>query len=253
MTQTMAPRRDGVQVLSRAAELLRCLASEPDGLTLVDLASRVQLPRSTAHRIIGALAQEGFVATAPSGKLRVGPALVGIAVASRRDIRHEAAPYLERLSRELRETVDLAVLDGNEVQFIDQFVFRRYLRIGSEIGGRFPVHCTANGKALLATLPDAEIVRRLPVTLERLTDHTMTDRQQLLTEIADARSTGLGFDREEHAAGVAAAACIIRDAVGNAAAVTVVAPAARFYGHEERITEALIRTRDEIQMVLKGA
>jgi DNA-binding IclR family transcriptional regulator len=253
MTERAAPRRDGVQVLARAADMLRCLAAEPDGLTLIELSSRVGLPRSTAHRIVGALTQEGFVATAPSGRLRVGPALIGIAVSSRRDLRHEAAPYLERLSRELRETVNLAVLDGEEVLFIDQYTSRRYLRIASEIGARFPVHCTANGKVLLAALPPEDVRRHLPARLERLTDHTTTDRARLLAELEEVRAAGIAFDREEHALGVSAVACAVHDAVGTAAAITVVTPAARFHGHEDAIVAALTHTRDEIQLVLNGA
>jgi DNA-binding IclR family transcriptional regulator len=252
MTEQAIPRRDGVQVLARAAEMLRCLAADPDGLTLIELSSRVGLPRSTAHRIVGALAQEGFVATAPSGKLRVGPALIGIAVSSRRDLRHEAAPYLERLSHDLHETVNLAVLDGGEVLFIDQYTSRRYLRISSEIGARFPVHCTANGKVLLAALPPAELQRRLPGKLEPLTERTITDRARLLAEIEQARATGVAYDREEHALGVSAVATVVHDAVGTTAAITVVLPAARFHGHEDAIAAALLRTRDEIQLVLNG-
>ena len=87
-------RREGVQVIARAAEILRRLAAEPDGMTLIELATRVGLPRSTAHRIVRALSQEGFVRTAPSGRLRIGPSLIGIAVSSRRDLRHEAGPFL---------------------------------------------------------------------------------------------------------------------------------------------------------------
>ena len=135
---TDSQRREGVQVIARAAEMLRRLAAEPDGLTLIELAARVGLPRSTAHRIVGALSQEGFVRAAPSGKLRIGSSLIGIAVSSRRDLRHEAAPFIERLSHELRETVDLAVLDGSEVLFVDQYTSRRTLRVVAEIGARFP-------------------------------------------------------------------------------------------------------------------
>ena len=192
------------------------------------------------------------MATAPSGKLRVGPSLIGIAVSSRRDLRHEAAPYLERLSRELHETANLAVLDGGEVLFIDQYTSRRYLRIASEIGARFPVHCTANGKALLAALSPEDIERRLPAKLEALTDNTITDRANLLAELDQVRAAGVAYDREEHALGVSAVACVVHDAVGTTAAITVVMPAARFHGHEETIAAALLHTRDEIQVVLNG-
>ena len=239
-------------MIARAAEVLRRLAAEPHGLTLIELSARVGLPRSTAHRIVSALAKEGFVRSAPSGRLRIGPALVGLAVSSRSDLRHEAAPYLERLSHELRETVDLAVLDAGEVLFIDQHPSRRTLRIVSEIGARFPLHATANGKALLSALPPEEVLELLPEPLEATTPHTITDRDALLAELERIRASGVAYDREEYTIGIAAAGTAVRDAVGALAAITVVVPATRFYESEAEITAALLRTRDEIQAVLSG-
>jgi len=239
-------------VIARAAEMLRRLAAEPHGLTLIELSARVGLPRSTAHRIVSALAQEGFVRAAPSGKLRIGPALVGLAVASRSDLRHEVAPYLERLSHELRETVDLAVLDAGEVLFIDQYTSRRTLRIVSEIGARFPLHATANGKALLAAVPPEELPDLLPRRLTATTRNTITDRAALLRELDEIRATGMAYDHEEYTIGIAAVGTAVRDAVGAIAAITVVAPAARFNESEAQISAALARTRDEIQAVLNG-
>ena len=75
-------RRDGVQVLSRAALLLRELSVAPEGLTPIALADRAGLPRSTCYRIVGALCDEGFMRMAPSGKLHIGAGLIGIAAAS---------------------------------------------------------------------------------------------------------------------------------------------------------------------------
>jgi DNA-binding IclR family transcriptional regulator len=249
---TGTQRREGVQVIARAAEMLRRLAAEPHGLTLIELSARVGLPRSTAHRIVRALGQEGFVRAAPSGKLRIGPALVGLAVSSRNDIRHEARPYLERLSHELRETVDLAVLDAGEVLFIDQYTSRRTLRIVAEIGARFPVYATANGKALLAALPPEEAVAILPKRLVAITENTVTDRDVLFRELDEARRTGITYDHQEHTIGIAAVGTTVRDAVGAVAAITVVVPAARFHDGEAEISAALLRTRDEIQAVLNG-
>jgi DNA-binding IclR family transcriptional regulator len=247
-----AERREGVQVIARAAELLRQLAAEPRGLTLVDLATRVDLPRSTAHRIVRALAHEGFVNAAPSGKLRIGSALVGIAVSSRRDLRHEAAPFLERLSHQLRETVDLAVLDGGEVLFIDQYTSRRTLRVVAEIGARFPVFCTANGKALLAALPPEEAERLIPKQLPALTANTPTDRAALLRELDQVRITGVAYDHEEHTAGVSAAAVAVRDSVGTVAAISVIIPAVRSQGSWKEVAAALLRARDDIQAAVHG-
>ena len=199
------------------------------------------------------MSEEGFAPRSPSGKLRVGPALIHIAVASRRELRHEAAPYLERLSHEVGETVDLAVLDGDDVLFIDQYTSQNVLRIVSEIGARFPLYCTANGKALLAAMSDEEIDSQVPARLERLTPTTITDRDRLHEELDAVRVTGIAFDREEHTVGIAAVATSIRDAMGSVAAVGVVLPAARFETSEKEVAAALLRARDEIQSVLNGA
>lgn len=245
-------RREGVQVIARAADTLRQLATEPHGLTLAQLVARTGLPRSTVHRIVGALTDEGFIGVSPSGHLRIGPALIGLAVASRRDLRHEVAPYLQRLNHELHETVDLAVLDGGDVLFIDQYTSRRALRIVSEIGARFPTYCTANGKALLAQLPADELAKTLPARLQRLTPNTVTDRRKLLEQLDEVRATGLAYDHEEYSLGIAAVGTTVRDAMGSVAAITVVAPASRFEGQEAQLGTALLRIRDEIQRVVSG-
>jgi len=248
-----AQRREGVQVIARAAEMLRRLAAEPEGLPLGDLANKVGLPRSTVHRIVRALVDEGFVRTAPSGRLRIGPGLVGIAVSDRRDLRHEAAPFLERLSHEVRETVDLAVLDGGEVLFVDQYSSRRSLRVVSEIGARFPLHCTANGKALLAALPPQEAERLLPRQLKAMTTNTVTDRAALTRELSEIRRTGLAFDHEELNVGIVAIGTAVQDAAGTLAAVTVAMPTAHLTpDSRSQIATALLKTRDEIQTVLRG-
>jgi DNA-binding IclR family transcriptional regulator len=245
-------RHNGVQVLTRAAHIMRLLSEHPDGVTFTELANLVGLPRSTVHRIVGTLEEEGFVVTLPSGKLRLGPALIRLAVTSRRELRHEAAPYLEALSHELNETVDLAVLDGGEVLFIDQHTPRRRLRIVSEIGARFPVHCTANGKALLARLSDDEVRRMLPRRLEALTPNTITDRDQLLHELTTVRAHGYAIDDEEHRLGICAVGTAVSDVVGTTAAFTVVVPSARFHGSEQHIIAALLQMRTTIQGVLSG-
>lgn len=246
------PRREGVQVIARAARIMRVLADAPEGLTLGRLAEQVALPRSTVHRITSALDAEDLVRKAPSGALQLSPALIGLAAAGRGDLRHEAARYMERLSRELHETVDLAVLDGGQVLFIDQYTSRRRLRIVSEIGARFPLHCTANGKALLAELPEPEVERLLSGQLPQLTKNTIATRGGLLEELARVRTDGVAYDREEHTMGMSAVGAVVKDGRGAMAAITVVMPTARFEGSEERVTLALLRTRDEIQAAVGG-
>ena len=145
------------------------------------------------------------------------------------------------------------MLDGEDVLFIDQYTSQNVLRIVSEIGGRFPLYCTANGKALLAAMSDDEVDALVPPRMPKHTPATITDRRLLHEELDLVRATGVVYDHEEHTVGITAVATVVRDALGSLAAVGVVLPAARFESQEREVTAALLRTRDEIQSVLSGA
>ena len=156
-------RASGVQVISRAAEILRALQSAPGGLSQAELASRIGLARSTVHRILATLEQEGLVASGqPRGRYRLGPEITLMADAARRALVTHIRPLLEQLSRRLDETVDLSVLDHNQATFVDQVVANHRLRAVSAVGESFPLHCTANGKAFLAAMPNAMVNAVLP-------------------------------------------------------------------------------------------
>ena len=248
--------RNGVQVLGRAARILRLLAADSSGgLTFSELVARAELPRTTVHRIRYALEHEGFVCTdEATGRLHLGPGLLQLAVASRRDLPTVVRPYLERLSTEINETVDLVVLDGMHVLFIAQIPApHRSLMVVSRVGARFPAFCTANGKALLAQLPPDELKRRLPRRLETPSRHTPVSRDDLLRELAEVRRTGVGYDREEHHAGICSVGVAITDIDGSMASIAVPMPAARFYEDADVVAAALLRVRDEIQVALRTA
>lgn len=188
----------------------------------------------------------------PSGRMLVGAGIMSVAVSSRRDIRHEVSPFLAQLSRDLDETADLAVLYAGEALYIDQYVSPRVLRAVAHIGVRFPLHCTANGKALLAALPPAEAAAILPCQLEARTNRTVTDHQQLLDEIAEVRRTGIAYDIEEYEIGVAAVGAFVRDVMGDTVSIAAVAPMARFKVDEDAIVAAVLRTRAAAQAALLG-
>lgn len=240
-----------MQVLRRAVQILRVLQGEAEGLSLSQIAARVTLPRSTVHRIVSALAQEGFVAPAsPTGRVRLGPALASLGLAADRDLLLDVHPFLARLSREANETVDLAVLEYDHVLFVDHIGAPRRLRAVSAVGSTFPAHCTANGKVLLAALPDERIERLLPEQLEAFTPLTITERTRLLAELGEVRTAGVAFDREEHTVGICAVGALVHGPGGRRAAVTIPLPAQRFYGNEKRLAELLQRTCAEIDTAL---
>lgn len=242
----------GVQSIARAANVLRALEAAPEGMALADVAEATGLPKSTAHRILAALADEDLVQLGPEGTARLGPGLVRLGAATRRGLRFQLAPVMLELRRELDETVDLAILDGDSVTFVEQFPAPHRLRAVSAAGTSFPAHCTANGKALLAGLPDEELELLLPARLESLTERTITSRSGLLAELAEVRRTGLAFDEEEHTAGISAVAAAVRDAAGAAAAISVPAPTQRFAVRRDEYAERVGAAAAEASTLLSA-
>ncbi|HSS03953.1 MAG TPA: IclR family transcriptional regulator [Solirubrobacterales bacterium] len=232
-----APRRHGVQTIARAAAVLRALERAPHGLGLGEIATAVELPKSTVHRLVAALAEEDLIAQEPGGKVRLGGGIARLAAAGREALSERLRPILLELRRDLDETVDLAVLDGAAVRFVDQIPAPRRLRASSAAGEVFPLHCSANGKALLAAMPEEQTLALLPRRLPRLTPHTIVSRDELRVELAQIRREGVALDHEEHTEGICAAGAVVIDASGPVAAISVPVPVQRFRGEEERIAE----------------
>lgn len=161
-------------------------------------------------------------------------------------------PSLVRLSQQLGETVDLAVLQGDRVVFIDQVANVQRLQAVSGVGLAFPLHSTANGKAILAELSDERVVELLPQRLERRTPHTIIDRTDLLVHLAEVRKGGIGWDREENDLGICAVGAAIPNPLGIACAVAVPVPVARFTGRERTLAAAVRRTVDELATSLRS-
>jgi DNA-binding IclR family transcriptional regulator len=232
--------RHGVQAIARAGAVLRALEGAPEGLSLSATAATTQLPKSTAHRIVGALAAEGLVEQASDGRILLGGGLVRLATARRDALAERLRPLLIDLRGELNETVDLAVLAGTSVRFVDQMPAPRRLRAVSAIGDTFPLHCTANGKALLASMPNDRAAALLTGRLPRFTPSTIVSRERLLAELAAVRAEGVAFDREEHTEGICAVGAAVADGgEPAAAAISVPVPTQRFRERERQIARAV--------------
>jgi DNA-binding IclR family transcriptional regulator len=245
-------RTNGVQVISRAVEILRVLQSAPGGLTQAEVANRIGLARTTVHRILNALEAEGLVAVAgPRGRYRLGPEIPRMADAARRALVTQLRPYLEQLSRQMNETVDLSVLDHHQATFVDQVVAPRRLRAVSAVGESFPLHCTANGKAFLAALHQSAWPTVLPPTLPALTSHTITSLESLTDELRLVRESGIAYDREEHTDGICAVGSVLHNVPGPLVAVSVPMPAQRFYGREDDLAEALLSFVQRVEKAME--
>jgi DNA-binding IclR family transcriptional regulator len=244
-----AAEAGGMQVITRAATILDALAEAKGGQSLSQLAQRTGLPKTSVHRICGALERVGYVRfDRASGRRELGPALLRLAAAGRRELRAVLEPYLEHLSRDLNETVDLAVLDGDQVLFIAQCPApERELMAIARVGARFPAHSMASGKVLLAQLPPEELRRRLPRRLETVRGGAPRTRDMLLAELDQVRVSGLGFEREELRHGICAVAVVVTDVDGRCASIAVPMPASRFHEDEAAVAAKLVTVRDEIR------
>ena len=146
--------RSGIQVIARAAAILRVLKDERSGLSLGQIATRADLPRSTVQRITGALAAERFIIQDPrGGGIRLGPELGAFAEAANFSIVERCRAILNDVTRDTGETTDLAVLRNGGMIFLDQVPGLHRLRTVSSVGDVFPLTTTANGLACLAIMP----------------------------------------------------------------------------------------------------
>ncbi|QZY46364.1 IclR family transcriptional regulator [Mycolicibacterium austroafricanum] len=214
-------RDDGLQVLRRAASALDEIATAPGRLRLVDLGTNLGLAKSTARRLLVALVDVGFAAVDDGGRYHLGDRLLGLTSADGSTLAARLRPVIERVALATGETVDLSVLRGRQMWFVDQIESAHRLRAVSAVGGRFPLHDTANGKAALALMEDDAIP------------------DGLLGEIAEIRRTGIAYDRDEHTAGISAAGIAVRLPGGHVVAISVPAPTERFLAHEATIVDAL--------------
>jgi IclR family transcriptional regulator, acetate operon repressor len=220
-----------VASVDRALRILALIGGAATGLSLDDLATRLDIPKSSLHRILAALKFRRFVAQPEIG----GPYFLGtelLATAFRfhdmLDLRALIHPLLVRLSTELNETMHMAVLDGAEIVYQDKIEASHSLNLSSVIGGRNPAHATGVGKALLAwTYPTDEGARAWAAQwgpLPRPTKRTVRSAARLAAELAQVRERGYAVDVEENEVGVRCAAVPIflgRQVPAAAVSITV--------------------------------
>ncbi|WP_051231851.1 IclR family transcriptional regulator [Stutzerimonas azotifigens] len=237
--------RGGIQVIARAAALLRALEGQAEGLSLGAIARAIDLPRSTVQRLVAALEAEGLVETGPGGT-RLGPAILRLASGVHGDLAAVARPHLEQLAKDTEETVCLIHGQGTALSIVHAIVSSQELRVAPMPENLLQIHTTSAGKVLLAALPDDSVGTLLPASLPRLTAHTLSDRAALFAELAQVRQEGFAYDREEHVTGVCAVATRLH-APGGLYALCVLAPSFRFEPALDRLRAGLIACRQAIE------
>ena len=246
-THRAKDKKTKIQVIARAAAVLRALEHEPDGLSLGALAQRLQLPRSTVQRIVGALEAESLlIAASPTGRVKLGPALLRLSASTQTSVAAIAKPYMLEIARDLGETVDLAVMNRHHAVIIEQAIGSPPSAAAAVIADKLPLHCTANGKAMLALLTDAEIEQAIGRSYPPHTEFTRPHLHALLVDIHDARLTGLAYDMQENILGWCSVGVGFRDPVGNRLSLSMPIAIARFEEVKTKAAERLLELRDRL-------
>lgn len=222
-----------------AARVLRAFSHADQELGVSELARRLDLGKSTTHRLVATLEAERLLEQDPrTGKYRLGLALyeLGTSVTEHVDLHQAALPVLTTLRHHTGEMVHVAVLDGLEAVYVERLESHHMLPIFRRVGHRLPAHWTSSGKVMLASLPRPELERRLKgIALDARTSHTITDHAALLRELDDVAQRGWASNVEEGELGVTSVGAPLRGADGTViAAVTVV-------GSSERMNPATLR------------
>jgi DNA-binding IclR family transcriptional regulator len=241
-----------VNVVAKAVQVLKACHRLGGGLSLGDIARHLDLPRSTVQRIVRTLVQESFLSTdGTASSIALGPELLAMGASVSANVMEKVHPLLKQIAVETGETVDLARFNRDHMVFINQVPGAHRLRAVSAVGDSFPLHCTANGKAVLAHLPEAMMQQYIRQPHYRFTANTLTKPGDLAREIEKIRSLGMAHDMEEHTVGICAVGAAVRDRANQLYAVSIPVPSARFKESRTRCELALAAAMPTLSAVLR--
>jgi IclR family acetate operon transcriptional repressor len=220
-----------VSSLRKALEILSAFTLKNPNWTLSGLSRALGIPKSTAHNLISTLMSFDYVGQAADKHFTLGPKIyaLGLVYSQSTELLTTALPILRRLSMETRETVKLGVLSERQVLVLAAIESSYQLHTRADVGGRWPLHSTSLGKAILAMLPPTE-VRELIARhrLPALTPRTITTLKKLEPALAEIRERGYALDWEENEPGVHCVAVGIPDLPAHTiAALSISGPSLR--------------------------
>lgn len=217
-------------VLGKVAAVLYSFTADDHGVSLAELGRRTGIPKGTLHRIVSGMVEVRLLERTGSGYRLSGQVFqLGMRASVERGLLEVAIPFMEDLYERTHELVHLGVLEGTEVVYVSKIGGHRQAASPSRIGGRMPLYCTGIGKALLAYSPPELLERVLAEKPARRTPRTVTAPGLLRRQLERVAETGVAFEHEESAVGIA---CVAAPVLGPddrpVAAVSVTGPVTRF-------------------------
>lgn len=216
-------RDNNESMIGRVSTILRAYMHNERELSISELSRRTGIPKATTSRIANSLVEYGFLER-DGDAFRLGIRLFELGQQASRstDLRKLSFPFMSELMTATRQTVHLAMLEGNEVVYIQILRSKSSPPLPSRVGGRLPAHATGVGKVLLAYSDDAQLESLFSTPLEKIGPRTITERSTLEASLQEIREHRLGYEREESAENLGCAAAPILGPTGQAiAAISV--------------------------------
>lgn len=245
-----------IRSVERALSILESFVEAGPELTLTQISTRTRLTPSTAYRLVSNLVRLGYLSPDGRADYRLGNSVLRLAgaVLTQLDLRQKAAPALERLRDDTKETVHLATLDDQRIIYLDKMEGLYAIGMtGSRVGKTAPVHCTGLGKVMIAMGDEAQRRRILRSELRPHTPRSITDPAKLRAHLEKVREQGYALDFGEYEAEVRCVAAPVRDHSGRVvAAISVSGPAQRMEPEIEtgRIVPRVMAAANEISKAL---
>jgi DNA-binding IclR family transcriptional regulator len=239
--------------VAAALDLLDCFV-EDEELGVSQVARRLGVAKSTAHRLLTTLASRGLIEqSSTTGRYRLGLHLfeLGHLALTRLDLRRESRTLLEELREVSGWTVHLAIAQGADVLFLERLPTLRGMQAMIEYRRRWPLHATSSGKAICAFDPEAAHARSA-AGFPSFTTHTITSEAAFRADLAAVRKRGYATSREELMYGLASVAAPVMDKQGVArAALSITGSAQELGQHPDRqarlVTAASQRLAKQLQ------
>ena len=246
--------RDYVSSLGRGLEVLRAFNRTGRKMTLSQVAAETGHTRAGARRILLTLVHEGYAVA--DGKLFDLTPLVlelGHSVLSSKGVWEVAKPFIDHLSEDVRESVSAAVLDNFDVVYVSGAQYHRVISVGISVGSRFPAHCTANGRVLLAAQPKEKWPAMLrDIELTKLTEKSVVDRAEFKKVLEQVRDQGWSMVDQELEIGLMSIAAPVRTNSGAlVGAINVGVPTLRMTP-QEMVAEVLPKLQATVSNISRA-
>lgn len=224
-----AEKAKPVRSVERAFEIIELLTHQDTPLAFADISTTLEIPSATAHRILSTMETSGYLHLGEDGMYSLGGQFIRLAqrvLRIRSLFRDAARTFLHDLVDATGETANLAILDGTEAAYLDQVQTNKMLRAQTFL--RVPLHCSGTGKALLAFQDAATVDDILSrIIMDKHTEHTLTDKNELRAELESISATGIALDNEEMEIGVRCIAAPILVDGTAIASISIAGPTTR--------------------------